>query len=363
MRPCCSAATVLCFVGVASFFLQAVGGRWPSLSALWLRAKGGDLRCMGLRGAGGLHRKCAGDYYDDMDDDDDSEDDSGDFRTPQRLGQHHGHRPVKGAESSLRHISSITWNKLDYTEQGRKDASLKQLSPAARLFLAGQNEDVVDHGDGDYEESEEEEDEEEAVQGADALEQSDRVEEDLARAGTAEDVCSRLPEAALRNDHDIIDSNGGDDEDGLVRRLQDELAEIVLEPSRTSASIKTEAAGGTAPASDVEADQTSGHEVAGASVLKSQAVDDNAAQRSPADDGLQQGLGVDSLRDDAQPNASCAPGSRVPREKSVPPVIKPSMHSLAFQIQRYSFCPRILVTVLIMPSIVCTGCTFVSHNK
>jgi len=209
--------------------MEAVGGEWQALSVPWLRAKG-ELRCMGLRGAGGLHRKSLGDYYDDMDDDDGDGEESGNMGTPRHSEQMHSRRPsMTGSVEGSPKACFKT-----------KEAGTEHLSPAARLFLAGLNEDMINHDDGEYEEDEDDEDEEDAVERVDALEHGIRNQKELARAGNEKRI--RPAETLQYDDNGSQNNNGEDDE--LVRQLEDELAELVLEPSRTSASGIEHATGG-----------------------------------------------------------------------------------------------------------------------
>ena len=83
-----------------------------------------ELRCMGLRGAGGLPRKGGGDYYDDMDDEDSSCADEA--YTPRRT------QKVRQA------ASTIADGRPDVPHVGVEGTG--GLSPAARLFLADQEE-------------------------------------------------------------------------------------------------------------------------------------------------------------------------------------------------------------------------------
>ena len=110
---------------------------WPSVRS--------QLHCMRLRGSGRLHRKVADDYYDEDDfDDNDNTDFSGDSGNAP-LSERENREFVRGFVAA------------------KDEMDTGHLSPAARLFLAGQNEAIDDGEEVDEDEETDTENDKEEV--------------------------------------------------------------------------------------------------------------------------------------------------------------------------------------------------------
>lgn len=198
----------------------------PARGILRVRDK---LRCLGLRGAGGLPRKGAGDYYDDTDDED--EDGCADADRYDTF-----RRPT---------ASTIADGRSEVPFVGR-GAVAAHLSPAARLFLADQEDgeeekdEEMGKGHGDTEDA--------RAGGQDDTEETGHCNQDTdastGQAGLNTHVQSTslhgLPTTGMEHGHSVAEAcslsrdtnrqspdsdNFGDD--ALVRQLEDELESVV----------------------------------------------------------------------------------------------------------------------------------------
>jgi len=317
-----------------------------------LRARA-ELRCLGLRGAGGLPRKGAGDYYDDMDEEDEVDDD--DFDRPP-------------AAQRTRPAASILSPNAGLVSTG---AGTALLSPAARLFLADQQEDRDSVEEGE----DEDEDEEPGDRAGDgpgdvaavahvmdagaALESHFQHDHDRAPNAGCEDMDAGIRDGrASSQQADSLDQSCehqhlGDD--ALVRQLEDELETVV-------GTI----GGSAVAASASEAEDILGSRLQGAapSVREATPPNPHAAHASPLPSTETMGprtiaetpipLGADDEEEQAQgleggacqaaalhevpgtgqsSQARGTPALDAPRVKAQPPM-RPSTHSLALKIQR-----------------------------
>lgn len=334
---------VLSVLAYACLLVTASGGGevYPSF---WRR--GHALRCLGLRGAGGLHRKGAGDYYDDVDDDEEYEHDWEDSRSADtRQHRAHGGGPMPGLPGSAL--------------MGKK---IGHLSPAARLFLAAQDEDIMDGDEEDGEKVEEdvidglqagayaqEEDEHDATDSLDAVQscaimhgrQDERPQPNFIGAGV--DGTPMLHKAPPSCD------NGGNDFHGEA--LDDETGSAVsacgsglaLKGPRLAAAASTVTEHGlvkpceaavvsasqppaSAPASAAaDASATGGQQQSLNAVVEETCAEGRASAGRNSASGQQEGSGKDAEGE--------ADGSLGARAKSTSP-LRPSAHALALKIQR-----------------------------